>query len=121
VFLPTASNGVNSLTTGGLAYEEAVSLVNDLITEVVDSSSDMSQVLRKAMVLASELRSEELRAWTQAELDGYPEKNTLPDYRIFPGSNFGSFVDSSSFAQVARSTNIARVNVAAKCLNITFR
>ena len=69
-----------------------MSLVNDLITEVIDSSSNLSQVLRKATVLASELRSEELRAWAEAELGGYEAEDALPDYRISIGSNFGNFV-----------------------------
>lgn len=71
-----------------------MSLVNDLITEVVDSSSDLSQVLRKARVLASELRSEELRVWAEAESSGYKDKDALPDYRVSTASNFGNFVAS---------------------------
>jgi len=70
----------------------AISLVNDLITEVVDSSSDLSQVLRKARVLASELRSDELRVWVEAELNGYTSTDPLPDYRVSVASNFGNFV-----------------------------
>ncbi len=69
-----------------------MSLVNDLITEVVDASSDLSQVLRKAKVLASELKSKELRAWAEAELNGYEDKDALPKYRVSAGSNFGNFV-----------------------------
>lgn len=71
-----------------------MSLISDLITEVVDSSSDLSQVLRKAKVLASELRSEELRAWSEAELNGYKDQEGLPDYRVSGGTNFGNFVGS---------------------------
>ena len=69
-----------------------MSLVSDLIKEVVDSSSDLSQVLRKAQVLGSELRSEELKVWSGAELDGYGNDDELPDYRVSVGSNFGNFV-----------------------------
>jgi len=71
-----------------------VSLVNDLITQVVDSSSDLSQVLRKAKVLASELRSEELRVWAEAESSGYKDNDALPDYRVSTASNRGNFVGS---------------------------
>lgn len=71
-----------------------MSLVNDLITEVVDPSSDLSQVLRKARVLASELRSEELRVWAEAELSGYKDKDALPDYRVSTATNLGNFVGS---------------------------
>ncbi len=71
-----------------------MSLVNDLITEVISSSSDLSQVLRKARVLASELKSKELGEWADAELNGYKDKDLLPDYRVSVGSNFGNFVGS---------------------------
>ena len=43
----------------GTRDASGVSLVSELITEVVDSSSDLRQVLRKARMLASELRSVE--------------------------------------------------------------
>ena len=69
-----------------------VGLVSDLINEAVDASSDLSQVLRKAKVLASELRSEELGIWVDAELGGYPADAALPDYRIFGATNLGSFI-----------------------------
>jgi len=71
-----------------------VSLVGDLLAEVVDSSADLSQVLRKARVLASELRSEELGAWSEAELSGYKEDEVLPNYRAFRSGSFGNFVGS---------------------------
>ena len=68
-----------------------MSLVNDIITEVVDYTSDLSQVLRKATVLASELGSEDLRAWVEAELNGYEDQDALPAYRVSTGSNHGNF------------------------------
>ena len=69
-----------------------MSLVNELIAKVVDSSTDLSEVLRKARVLASELRSEELGRWAEGELNGYNDEDVLPDYRVSIGSNFGNFV-----------------------------
>ena len=65
---------------------------------------DLSQVLRKARVLASELRSEELQEWTEAEQNGYMNKDTLPDYRVSSASNFGNFV--GSFGQQGKSMPI---------------
>ena len=66
-------------------------LVNDLVTEVIDSSSELSQALRKAKLLGFELRSEELRIWSEAELTGYAPEDQLPPYRVFKGMNFGDF------------------------------
>ena len=72
-----------------------MSLVGDLITETVDASSDLSQVLRKAKVLASELSSEELGAWVDAELGGYKPDDLLRDYRVFVATNLGSFISAT--------------------------
>ena len=66
-------------------------VVSDLISGVTNSSSGLSDLLRKARILASELGSPELRAWTEAELNGYKDEDTLPDYRVSVGSNFGNF------------------------------
>ncbi|MCH8847689.1 MAG: hypothetical protein IIC32_01785 [Chloroflexi bacterium] len=69
-----------------------VTLIGSLIDETVDSSSDLAQILRKASILASELRSPELAAWAKAELDGYGREDALPDYREFSATNLGSFI-----------------------------
>lgn len=45
-------------------------------------------------MLASELKSPELGAWAQAELDGYSDQAALPDYRVSVGSNYGDFSNS---------------------------
>ena len=72
-----------------------MSLVDDLITEVVDSASDLGQVLRKARVLASDLGSEELRLWVESEQNGYPKEDTLPSYRVSVAINRGNFIGTS--------------------------
>jgi hypothetical protein len=68
-----------------------MSLVSDLIVKVVDSSSVIGQVLQKAKVLASELKSPELRTWVDSELTGYDDEDSLPDCRISVGMNLGHF------------------------------
>ena len=86
-----------------------MSLVNDLIEEVVDSSPNPSQVLRKAMVLASVLRSGELEAWAEAELNGYGGKDALPDYRVSIGSNLGDFVGTLGWSGKALPIPLSRL------------
>ena len=81
-----------------------MSLVSDLIVEVVDSSSDIGQVLRKAKVLASKLKSPELRTWVDSELNGYDDADSLPDYRISVGMNFGHF--EGGFGSAIRNASL---------------
>jgi hypothetical protein len=69
-------------------------LVDDLIEETVDSSTDVNQILRRAKILAHELGSKELSEWADAELNGYAGEDNLPDYRISPGTNVGNLAGS---------------------------
>jgi hypothetical protein len=50
--------------------------------EVVDSSSDLSNVLRKCRILAQRLNHEGFKQWVAHELEGYPPGSELPDYRV---------------------------------------
>lgn len=49
------------------------------------SSARVSELLRRTMVLASELGVEDLRVWAKAELNGY-EAASAPEYRLVSGS-----------------------------------
>jgi hypothetical protein len=54
-----------------------------LIDEVADQKQhSLSDVLMKAKVLASRLRSRKFRQWIESEINGYPTEQKLPDYRI---------------------------------------
>jgi hypothetical protein len=53
----------------------------------------LSDILRKAKVLASQLGSKELDSWVSQELDGYKDKNSLPDYRVLPTSVAGTWTN----------------------------
>lgn len=54
----------------------------------------LSTILRKAKVLASQLRSEELRNWVSQELDGFKSANELPDYRVLEVGCVGTWMNS---------------------------
>ena len=47
------------------------SLVAQLQKEVVDSGVPISDILRKAKILASQLKNKEFKRWIDAELKGY--------------------------------------------------
>jgi hypothetical protein len=59
-------------------------IVNELIDDVSNGKTDLTQILIKAKVLAHKLKFQELGDWTEHELNGYPDEEKLPDYRIVP-------------------------------------
>jgi len=58
----------------------------------VDGSSDLATVLRKCRVLAAKLKNNPFKEWVIQELDGYSNAANLPEYRIFHGQCFGTFL-----------------------------
>lgn len=75
-----------------------MSLFTDLRSQVVESSVDLSTVLRKARLLAVSLDAPDLDTWVQNELGGYPDADSLPPYRILHLPLMGTF--SSPFKVV---------------------
>jgi hypothetical protein len=65
-------------------------------SELIDMASDqrgftLSDVLLKAKVLASQLRSRKFRQWIDAEINGYAQDATLPDYRVLSAKLIGEY------------------------------
>lgn len=61
------------------------SLVLELQREALDASAPVTSLLRKALVVAKKLDVREFEEWTSNELDGYPEKAAVPEYRVIHG------------------------------------
>lgn len=59
------------------------SLVEEIERDVLDGSRDLSDLLRKARVIASKLSLKQPSDWVEAELNGY--KSDVPDYRVIQG------------------------------------
>jgi hypothetical protein len=57
------------------------SLIHELQKEAMDSKTSVSDLLRKALVVASKLDLKELDKWIQKELHGYGDEMP-PEYRI---------------------------------------
>ena len=79
-------------------------LTTQIQSGVVDSSVPISDVLRRAKILANLLRNTELRKWVDAELGGYDTTVNLPDYRTFEPVNYGTF--SGPFGKLIRNLQI---------------
>ena len=73
--------------------------------DVVDSNVPVSDILRKAKILASLLRNVEFKRWVDSELGGYDARNDLPEYRKFRPANLGTF--SGYFGSMVRNYPIA--------------
>ena len=56
-----------------------------------DDKQSISVLLRKCLILASELKNERLKVWANSELNGYSSDENLPDYRITPAQAKGHF------------------------------
>jgi len=74
--------------------QSGVSLLRQIIEEVVRTDSDLQEVILRCKVLASQLGSETLENWLIWESKGYPEGVELPDYRVWPMIVKGNFAGS---------------------------
>lgn len=79
-----------------------MSRFSELIDQVADQKNhSLSDVLLKAKVLASQLRSRKFRQWVEAEINGYDMEAELPDYRILSSKLIGEY--AGYFHSTARS------------------
>jgi len=74
-----------------LPWSHAVSLLEEIQRDAVDSNADLGAVLRKCKILAARLGSRSLEDWLVSEASGYPTDAALPDYRILPLQLKGHF------------------------------
>ncbi len=71
-----------------------MTLLQDIKRDAQNSGVDISDLLRKCMELAFYLKNEELKTWVNYELEGYPNKEEIPKYRILGIASYGDFQDS---------------------------
>lgn len=56
-------------------------LLDEIIEQAVDDKTSLPTLLRKCLLLAHQLKNAKLKAWVEYELNGYPNVETLPEYR----------------------------------------
>jgi hypothetical protein len=68
-------------------------LLDDIIRLAQDDTQSLPNLLRKCLILASELKNDRLKAWANQELDGYADLGgeLVPNYRKVEAHAFGSF------------------------------
>ena len=79
-------------------------LLDDIINLAADDKQSITVLLRKCLILASQLKNERLRTWANKELNGYDPEDTLPSYRVLKTIAKGDF--SGSFGRQLRNWQI---------------
>jgi hypothetical protein len=67
-------------------------LLDDIINLAIDGQQPLTDILRKCLLLAHELKNDQLKAWANQELNGYESGENIPDYRIIPAPAKGNFI-----------------------------
>lgn len=70
-----------------------MALLQDIVAAATQEDCDLPSLLRKALVLASRLRNDELKTWVGQELNGYPDEELVPEYRRSDVISYGFFAD----------------------------
>lgn len=68
-----------------------MSLLDEIRSDLVNESVNISNTLRKAKILASAIGLPEFREWVDCELSGYTDLDKVPSYRRFQPTNLGTF------------------------------
>lgn len=64
--------------------ESALNLLNEIIEALSSQTGSLTDALLKTKVLLHKIGHQELVEWVNNELNGYPNDDTLPEYRILP-------------------------------------
>lgn len=63
-----------------------MSLIDDLLKEVSNPNCDVVSILRKSLIISHKLDLKDTEKWIKNELQGYDEKEFIPEYRIIKGT-----------------------------------
>lgn len=67
-------------------------LVNDIIEQAIDDAVLLPVILRKCLVVATKLKNDRLKEWVLGELNGFDDKDALPQYRVIQAHAKGLFL-----------------------------
>ena len=70
-----------------------MTILRQIQEDLLKENSSLPTTLRRALVLASELKSEKLKNWASQELNGYKQFIDLPDYRRIATSCVGTWTN----------------------------
>lgn len=68
-------------------------LLDEIVRIAADSQQSLTELLRRCLILAYQLKNDELKSWLRQELDGYSSADGLPSYRFVHIGALGTFSD----------------------------
>lgn len=86
-----------------------MNLLDEITSDLVNEKAKLTNTLRKAKILASQLQLKEFKDWVKNELEGYTHTAVIPDYRRFKATNIGTF--SGPFQSMARNVTLPTYNL----------
>lgn len=78
-------------------------LLDKIIELATDNQQPLTVLLRQCIVLAYELKNEQLKSWANHELNGYGDSEEMPEYRIVNAPAVGTFSAGYYFPTVKRT------------------
>ncbi len=72
-----------------------MTITQQLQDDIVNEQVSLASILRRAKILAYRLKHDEFKKWVDNELNGYPDKDSIPRYRRFTAHNYGDFISTS--------------------------
>src|ERR1022692_2281964 len=79
-------------------------LLDEIINLAVESKQPITDLLRKCIVLAHQIKNDRLKSWATRELNGYDIDDEIPPYRVLATIAKGDF--SGSFGRQLRNWQI---------------
>ena len=67
-------------------------VVDEIIELAVDDAIRLPVILRKCLVVATKLKNDRLKRWVLSELNGYDDRDALPQYRVIGTKAKGFFL-----------------------------
>ncbi len=68
-------------------------LLHEIQEALIDPNSQLGPILLKIRLLADRIGSNELEEWVRHESEGYPDRDSVPDYRRIEVAYYVSFAD----------------------------
>jgi hypothetical protein len=71
-------------------------MLDEIISGAIEQKTPLAETLRRCLVVAAKLKYDGLADWVRNELNGYPEIEGLPDYRVLRVHARGLFLGIAS-------------------------
>lgn len=73
---------------------------SQIIKDLANGNTDTQTALKRTKVLLQDLENDNLLAWVNYEIEGYPDDVGIPDYRVIDGQLYGSYFKGSMVSHI---------------------